>query len=54
MVCEKCWSYAYIKAIADTAKTQTEHYRDLIEEYKDRLRGINYADHYHQLEGVEK
>lgn len=33
--CEKCWSDAYGRMRADTSKTQTEHYMDLLEERKD-------------------
>lgn len=34
MVCEKCWNDAYGRALSDTSKTQTEHYRALLEERK--------------------
>ena len=33
--CEKCWSDAYRRMLADTSKSQTEHYYDLLEEKKD-------------------
>lgn len=34
--CEKCWSDAYSRMMADTSKTQTDHYQDLLEERKDK------------------
>ena len=33
--CEKCWGDAYRRALGDTSKTQSDHYRDLLEERKD-------------------
>lgn len=33
--CEKCWGLAYMRAMSDTSKTQTEHYTALLEERKD-------------------
>ena len=30
MTCEKCWADAYARMRADTSKTQTEHYNELI------------------------
>lgn len=36
-LCEKCWTDAYSRAIADTSKSQSEHYADLILERKDNL-----------------
>ena len=35
MVCEKCWSDAYRRMLADPSKSQGEHYYDLLEERKD-------------------
>jgi DNA-directed RNA polymerase subunit M/transcription elongation factor TFIIS len=33
--CEKCWSDAYSRMLADPSKAQTDHYYDLLEERKD-------------------
>ena len=33
--CEKCWADAYVRSLADTSKTQTDHYMDLLDERKD-------------------
>ena len=33
--CEKCWSDAYRRSMANPSKSQTRHYCDLIEERKD-------------------
>lgn len=30
--CERCWDNAYARALGDTSKDQTEHYRDLLHE----------------------
>ena len=35
MTCEKCWSDAYLRALSDPSKDQTDHYFDLLEERKD-------------------
>lgn len=32
--CEKCWNDAYIRMIADSSKSQVEHYYDLLSERK--------------------
>ena len=36
--CEKCWSDAYIRMLcnSESLKTQADHYRELLEERKDR------------------
>lgn len=34
-MCEKCWSDAYYREMANTGKSQPEHYQDLIAERKD-------------------
>jgi hypothetical protein len=34
--CEKCWGDAYLRYRMDPSKTQADHYRDLLEERKDR------------------
>ena len=31
MHCEKCWADAYVAALGDTSKTQTEFYREIVE-----------------------
>jgi hypothetical protein len=36
MACEKCWGDAYLRTLSDPGKTQAEHYRDLLEERKER------------------
>jgi len=33
--CEKCWGDAYMRMMADTSKSQADHYHDLITERKD-------------------
>ena len=33
--CEKCWSDAYMRTLAEPNKSQAAHYRDLLEERKD-------------------
>lgn len=36
MVCEKCWGDAYFRyRFVDSGKSQSEHYRELLEERKD-------------------
>ena len=35
MTCEKCWRDAFLREMADTRKSQAEHYRDLLAERKD-------------------
>jgi hypothetical protein len=34
MACEKCWADAYLRSIIE-GRTQTEHYRELLEERKE-------------------
>lgn len=34
--CEKCWADAYMRSLGDRTKTQADHYRDLLEERKDK------------------
>jgi len=29
-MCERCWSDAYVAALCDTSKDQSEHYHELI------------------------
>lgn len=31
MTCENCWNDAYAEALGDTSKTQTEHYREIVD-----------------------
>lgn len=33
--CEKCWGDAYSRMMCQPEKSQTEHYRDLLNERKD-------------------
>jgi hypothetical protein len=35
MACEKCWSDAFLRMLADPSRTQTEHYSDLLLERKE-------------------
>ena len=35
MACEKCWGDAYLRMRHDPSKTQSDHYRELLEERKD-------------------
>jgi rubrerythrin len=35
MACERCWGDAYQRSLTDPTKTQSEHYRDLLEERKE-------------------
>ena len=32
MLCEKCWNDAYIRMLTNPAKTQMDHYMDLLKE----------------------
>jgi hypothetical protein len=34
-MCERCWRDAYMREMANTSKSQSQHYHDLIEERKD-------------------
>ena len=34
MACEKCWGDAYLRWMSDPAKSQAEHYADLLQERK--------------------
>lgn len=36
MACEKCWSDAFRRVAFDPSKSQSEHYRDLLEERRKR------------------
>ena len=33
--CEKCWADAYMRMLSQPTKSQSEHYRGLLEERKD-------------------
>ena len=33
--CEKCWGDAYMRLLADSSKSQTDHYYDLLKERKE-------------------
>lgn len=35
MACEKCWGDAYLRHINNPRKTQSDHYRELLEERRD-------------------
>ena len=37
MACEKCWGDAYLRWMSDPAKSQAEHYADLLQERKNSL-----------------
>ena len=34
--CEKCWGDAYLRTLYNPVKSQADHYRDLLEERKDK------------------
>lgn len=34
-MCEKCWGDAYMRMLGEPSKSQTEHYKDLLNERKD-------------------
>lgn len=50
MCCEKCWGDAYMRTLSDPVKTQSDHYRELLEERKDKpcteaqQRGLDRAE----------